>query len=113
MPVFLDEAELKRHGDDIETTRAATSSGPNTCTASRAFRAAPRSSRRCGRAGCAIALASSSKAAELKVYKAAAGIEGLTDVETSSDDAERSKPHPDIFAAAHSPNSTCRQTARS
>ena len=29
-----------------------------------------------------------------------AGIEGLTEAETSSDDADRSKPHPDIFHAA-------------
>ncbi len=47
-----------------------------------------------------IALASSAKSDELEVYKKAARMEGLTDVETSSDDAEKSKPHPDIFQAA-------------
>ena len=47
-----------------------------------------------------IALASSCKEPELKVYKKAAGLEGLDLVETTSDDAERSKPHPDIFHAA-------------
>ena len=99
MPVFLDAAELKRHGDDIERTRGDIFRAEHLhrvkgfpgCTALfEALRAR----------GLRIALASSSKAPELKVYKAAAGIEGLTDVETSSDDAERSKPHPDIFAAA-------------
>ena len=47
-----------------------------------------------------IALASSAKAEELANYKRIAGIEDLLDAETSSDDAERSKPHPDIFQAA-------------
>ncbi len=50
--------------------------------------------------GLRIALASSSPSADLEVFKAAAGVDGLDDVETSSDDAERSKPHPDIFQAA-------------
>ena len=46
-----------------------------------------------------IALASSAKADELSSYKKIAGIADLVDEETSSDDAERSKPHPDIFEA--------------
>ena len=51
-------------------------------------------------AGKIIALGSSAKAADLEVYKKAAGIVGMTAVETTSDDAQRSKPHPDIFIAA-------------
>ena len=47
-----------------------------------------------------VALASSAKADELKAYKKVAGIDGLVEAETSSDDAEKSKPHPDIFEAA-------------
>lgn len=47
-----------------------------------------------------VALASSAKGEELATYKRIADIEDLVDAETSSDDAERSKPHPDIFAAA-------------
>ena len=47
-----------------------------------------------------IALASSAKGDELAAYKKVAGIDDLDLVETSSDDAEKSKPHPDIFAAA-------------
>jgi HAD superfamily hydrolase (TIGR01509 family) len=47
-----------------------------------------------------IALASSAREQELGRYKRIAGIEDLLDAETSSDDAERSKPHPDIFEAA-------------
>lgn len=99
MPVFLDAAELKRFGKALDAERADIFKGEYlhrvegfpACTALfEALRAR----------GLRIALASSSKAPELAAYKAAAGIEGLTDVETSSDDAERSKPHPDIFAAA-------------
>jgi HAD superfamily hydrolase (TIGR01549 family) len=47
-----------------------------------------------------IVLASSAKQDELESYKRIAQIEDLVRVETSSDDAERSKPHPDIFVAA-------------
>jgi HAD superfamily hydrolase (TIGR01509 family) len=47
-----------------------------------------------------IALASSAKPDELEAYKKAAGIEDLIESETSSGDAEKSKPHPDIFQAA-------------
>jgi phosphoglycolate phosphatase-like HAD superfamily hydrolase len=44
-----------------------------------------------------IVRASSGKREEVDVYKRIAGIEGLVDADTSSDEAERSKPHPDIF----------------
>jgi phosphoglycolate phosphatase-like HAD superfamily hydrolase len=47
-----------------------------------------------------VALASSAKGDELKTYKKIAGIDDLIETETSSDDAERSKPYPDIFHAA-------------
>ncbi len=50
--------------------------------------------------GTRILLASSAKADELATYKKIADIEGLTDDETSSEDAENSKPAPDIFQAA-------------
>src|SRR5689334_19347412 len=46
------------------------------------------------------ALASSAKPDELDIYKRIAGIEDLVEVGTSSGDAEKSKPHPDIFQAA-------------
>ena len=36
----------------------------------------------------------------MQAYKTIAGIANLVDEETSSDDAEKSKPHPDIFSAA-------------
>jgi HAD superfamily hydrolase (TIGR01509 family) len=45
-------------------------------------------------------LASSGNADEVEEYKEIAGIADLIDSATSSDDAERSKPFPDIFEAA-------------
>jgi HAD superfamily hydrolase (TIGR01549 family) len=47
-----------------------------------------------------IALASSAKSDELDAYKRIAAIEDLIEAETSSGDVEKSKPHPDVFAAA-------------
>jgi HAD superfamily hydrolase (TIGR01549 family) len=47
-----------------------------------------------------IALASSAKGDELKEFERIAQIDDLVEVETSSADAKRSKPHPDIFEAA-------------
>jgi HAD superfamily hydrolase (TIGR01509 family) len=47
-----------------------------------------------------IALASSAKEDELEAYKRIAEIEDLVQTQTSSADAEKSKPHPDIFEAA-------------
>lgn len=46
------------------------------------------------------ALASSAKGDELKTFEQIANIQDLVQVETSSSDAKRSKPHPDIFEAA-------------
>ncbi|MBN8900370.1 MAG: HAD family hydrolase [Rhodospirillales bacterium 69-11] len=50
--------------------------------------------------GTRIALASSAKAEELDVYTEMAAVGDLIETATSSADAEKSKPHPDIFAAA-------------
>jgi HAD superfamily hydrolase (TIGR01549 family) len=52
--------------------------------------------------GIAIALASSAKKDELETYKKIADIADLVNTETSSEDAEQSKPYPDIFQAAMS-----------
>ncbi len=51
-------------------------------------------------AGQKAVLASSGNADEVEQYKRIAGIADLIDSATSSDDAERSKPFPDIFEAA-------------
>lgn len=49
--------------------------------------------------GIRVALSSSCSRHDLSAYKKIAGIEDLVDIETSADDADRSKPHPDIFSA--------------
>jgi phosphoglycolate phosphatase-like HAD superfamily hydrolase len=51
-------------------------------------------------AGLKVAVASSAKTSELEVYLDIAGIKDLLDVATSSEDAEHSKPAPDIFQVA-------------
>ncbi len=51
-------------------------------------------------AGIKVALASSSAKDDLEVLKGIAGIEDLIDEQTSADDTDRAKPHPDIFSAA-------------
>ncbi|HEX3572808.1 MAG TPA: HAD family hydrolase [Acidobacteriaceae bacterium] len=50
-------------------------------------------------AGIKVALASSSKKDELEIYKRIANIEDLVEENTSADDTDRAKPHPDIFQA--------------
>ena len=47
-----------------------------------------------------IVLASSSNKEEVEAYKKIARVEDLVEAETSADDAEESKPEPDIFLAA-------------
>ena len=51
-------------------------------------------------AGIKVAIASSSQKDDLAVMKRLLDIEDLVDVQTSADDTERSKPHPDIFSVA-------------
>ena len=50
-------------------------------------------------AGIKIALASSSERDDFEALKHIARIEDLIDAQTSADDADRAKPHPDIFSA--------------
>ena len=61
------------------------------------FSAVPDLLRRVRDAGVRVAIASSAKKDELDKYLDIARIADLVDVKTSSDDAEESKPAPDIF----------------
>ncbi|WP_232631870.1 HAD family hydrolase [Methylobacterium sp. Leaf118] len=98
MPVFVDEARLAREGKAIESYRSdlfkrdyldKVTPFPGV----RALLSHVRSE------GQTVALASSGKAAEVERYQEILGITDLVDVVVSSDDADRSKPHPDIFTA--------------
>jgi HAD superfamily hydrolase (TIGR01549 family) len=99
MPVFLSKEEVERRGKEIEDYRKALFQReylPHV----RGFPKVRDLFKRILADGKRIALASSAKGDELMAYKKAADIVDLVDEETSSDDAERSKPHPDIFEAA-------------
>ena len=99
LPVFLSERDVEQEGDRIEAFRADLFKReflPNV----RGFPKVRELFDRLIGDGKTIALGSSAKGEELDAYKSAAGIEDLRLVEVSSDDAERSKPHPDIFQAA-------------
>ena len=50
-------------------------------------------------AGIKVAVATSSDKDDLEILKRVAGIEDLVDEQTTAADAERAKPHPDIFSA--------------
>ncbi len=56
--------------------------------------------RRLREAGIKVALASSGKQEEVEAHQKLLGVEELVDAVTTSSDAERSKPFPDIFEAA-------------
>jgi HAD superfamily hydrolase (TIGR01509 family) len=99
MPVFLPEDMVERLGEQIERERLELFKReylpqirpfPGTRTLFRRIKADVKR----------IVLASSAKGEELEKYKQIAELEDLVEEETSSDDAERSKPHPDIFHAA-------------
>ncbi|MHC5536750.1 HAD family hydrolase [Singulisphaera rosea] len=96
MPALLPEDVVKRRGEEIEKYRSELFKREY-LSQIRAFPGVRDLFRWIQADGKKIALASSAKADELTVYKQIAGIDGLVDVETSSDDADKSKPHPDIF----------------
>jgi HAD superfamily hydrolase (TIGR01509 family) len=99
MQVFLSKAEIERFGEKLEERRGALLK-ERFLHRIKPFPAVRELFQRVIADGKAIALASSAKEDELEQYKKIANIVDLIDVETSSDDAEKSKPHPDIFCAA-------------
>lgn len=98
LPVFLSAAQMAE-GEAIEARRGEILKAAY-LPKIEAFPGVRPLFRRLRADGVRIALASSAKADELAIYKKVAQIEDLVDVETSSDDAEKSKPNPDIFEAA-------------
>jgi HAD superfamily hydrolase (TIGR01509 family) len=99
MPVFLPPETVERQGEEIEQARKDLFMREYIGKA-RAFPRVAELFRRLREDGQRIVLASSAKGDELERYAEIAGIQGLFDAATSSDDAERSKPYPDIFQAA-------------
>ena len=98
MPVFCSREELDRFGPELERSRTelfASDYLPRV----RPFSRVRELFERIKADGLAIALASSAKEEELERHKKSLRIEDLLEAATSADDAERSKPHPDIFQA--------------
>lgn len=99
MPVFLPQEVIERSGEAIEKERGDLFKR-EFLPGVRAFPGVRALFERVQEAGLRIALASSAKEDELGTYTEIAGIADLLDASTSSDDAEKSKPFPDIFEAA-------------
>ena len=99
MPVFFSKDELENFGDEMEEYRGRLYKREYISRV-RAFPRVRELFERVQKDGKRIALASSAKEDELKMYKQIARIDDLVETETSADDAEKSKPHPDIFEAA-------------
>jgi phosphoglycolate phosphatase-like HAD superfamily hydrolase len=99
MPVFFSKQELGDFGDDLETYRGELFKAeylPKVKT----FPKVRELFIRIRADGKRLGLASSAKGSELTAYKKIARIEDLVEAETSSGDVEKSKPYPDVFAAA-------------
>ncbi len=99
LPVFFSTEELESFGQELEEYRSKIFKR-DALSRVRAFPSVRELFERIKQNGKRIALASSAKEDELKVYKKIANIEDLVEEETSADDADKSKPHPDIFVAA-------------
>jgi len=99
MPVFFSAEELDRFGEELEKYRGELFKREYLPQV-RAFPRVRELFLKLREDGKRIALASSAKEEELGAYKKIADIEDLVEEETSADDADKSKPHPDIFEAA-------------
>lgn len=99
LPTFLSEEAIEEHGDEIEEWRA-DRFRTRYLKLLKPFSAVPDLLRRLRDVGLKIAVASSAKQSELEKYLDMVGIRDLVDVTTCSDDAESSKPDPDIFQSA-------------
>jgi phosphoglycolate phosphatase-like HAD superfamily hydrolase len=99
IPTFLNAAEQNDHGEELEKWRGERFK-TRYLPLVRPFSAVPDLLRRVRDAGVQVAIASSAKKDELDKYLDIAAIADLIDVTASSDDAEESKPAPDIFQVA-------------
>ncbi|MFL6353262.1 MAG: HAD family hydrolase [Bryobacteraceae bacterium] len=99
LPVFLSSAELKEKSKALEEFRGSLFK-QKYLPKVRSFPCVRELFQKLKANGQQVALASSAKPDELQTFERIANIEDLVGVETSSGDAERSKPHPDIFEAA-------------
>lgn len=99
MPVFLDQETIDSKGEEIEQFRSDLFK-ERYLPQVRGLPGVRELFQRLRSQGTRIALGSSCKSDELDGYMKLAGVADLVQVKTTSDDAERSKPFPDIFQAA-------------
>lgn len=99
MKEFLSAEDIRREGKEIEKARKR-HFRQHELPGVRGFPKVRELFERLLSEGKRVVLASSASGDELGAYKEKAGITDLVEDETSKDDAEKSKPHPDIFEAA-------------
>jgi HAD superfamily hydrolase (TIGR01509 family) len=99
MPVFLTQKEIRQYGEKLGDYRGDFFKR-NYLRKIKPFPKVRELFERLKAEGKRIVLASSAKADELEEFKKIARIADLIEEETSADDAERSKPYPDIFQSA-------------
>jgi HAD superfamily hydrolase (TIGR01509 family) len=99
MPVFLSKEELEKRGKELEKYRGELFKKEYMYSI-KPFPKVRELFLEMKESGIQALLASSAKGDELEYYKKLCKIDDLIDANTSSDDAEKSKPYPDIFQAA-------------
>lgn len=99
MPVFLSEEEVAHIGETLSDERS-TFFKDEYMSHLHPFPMVRELFEKIKADGKRIVLASSAKPDELERYEKIAGIDDLIEQSTSSDDAEKSKPHPDIIHAS-------------
>lgn len=99
MPVFLSEDEVESFGEEMSSWRTKHYL-EHYLPSVKTFPGVRELLQAVSERGKKVALASSAKSEELGQYKKIMGVDDLLDAETTQSDVERSKPFPDIFAAA-------------
>ena len=99
LPEFLTEKEIEEFGDEIAEIRSKILKNEYLARV-KAFPKVRELFEKIKAGGGRIALASSANEDEVEAYKKIADITDLVEKSTSADDAEKSKPEPDIFQSA-------------
>jgi HAD superfamily hydrolase (TIGR01549 family) len=99
LQALLSHSDLERHGEELDQYRGELFNRKY-LKLIKPLSLVPELFRRIRKEGVRIVLASSAKRDEVEAYEKLLQVEELVAHETSRDDAERSKPHPDIFQAA-------------
>lgn len=99
IPHFFSEEEVERYGEELDSFRSELFE-ERYLSKVQPFPGVKALFERIRADGLRIVLASSARESEIDHYIELLGVRGLIESRTTSDDAERSKPYPDIFQAA-------------